>query len=256
MVGTMTRAAWRRSVDYEYLRTADKTMFAWEWLRRTAPYRRTWLRTRMLGPEAQARAAQDFGLVDLPSPRLNALVARPIWRAACDPHVLRARVLTDRCAHTERFDIRQLADDAAIALDDEDAEHWRFGLAGRAIRVDVHGGTLLGGPTLLQFELVGLAAVRPKLAPLDLLVGAALMTRPRAAAACAARTDRWIAELRAADALAAGASQQDIARALFSAAVPPAAWRAGNESYRLRAQRLVRAARARLRTPLDPAWFR
>lgn len=257
MIGTgAPHAAWRRGDLYDYLRTAERSMFAWEWLRRTAAYRRRWARARRSGRAAQDRAAQAFGLVVLAPPALTAPEAKPIWRAARDPHVLRAQVSSAAAPPPELFDIRLLASGADIGFDGDDAEHWRIDVAGHAVRIDVHGGTLLGGPTLLQFELLGLAAIRPKLAPLDRLVRGAITLRPELAPPHEARAARWIDELRTADALADGASQHEIARALFDRCVPASGWRADGESYRLRVQRLVRAARARLRNPLDRTWFR
>lgn len=249
-------AAWRRGAHYDYLFAAERPMFAWEWLRRTAAYRHSWTRTRGSGPAVQTRAAHAFGLVALAPPMLTAAEARPIWHAERDPHVLRAQVASGTTVIDELLDIRTLAVGAEIGLDGDDAEHWRIVVAGHAIRIDVHGGTLLGGPTLLRFELLGLATARPKLTPLDLLARGALMVRPQPAAPHEARAARWIDELRTADALADGASQQEIARALFARSLPATGWRGEGESYRLRVQRLVRAARARLRNPLDLSWFR
>lgn len=249
-------AAWRRGALYDYLHAAQRPMFAWEWLRRTPAYRQCWARTRGSGLAAQVRAAHGFGLVALAPPTLTAFEARPIWQAERDPHVLRAQVSSGASTSRELLDIRMLAACAEIGFDGDDSEHWRILVAGHAIRVDVYGGTLLGGPTLLQFEVLGLASVRPKLSPLDLLVRGALALHPGPSPPHEARAQRWIDELRTADALAEGASQQEIARALFARTVPAAGWRAESESYRLRVQRLVRAARARLRNPLDRAWFR
>ncbi|MES2338752.1 MAG: DUF2285 domain-containing protein [Pseudomonadota bacterium] len=249
------RAAWRRGDLYDYLHAVEKPMFAWEWLRRTSAYRRAWARACRDGPVAQGRAAFAFGLVTLLSPRLAAPDARPIWRAGCDPHVLQAHVSSDVSGCRDLLDIRRLARAAEFAFAGEDAEHWRIEIAGHAVRIDVHDGTLLGGPTPLRFELFGLEAARPQLPPLDLLIRAALDLQPRPKPPHEPRAARWIGELRTADALAAGASQQEIARAMFDRSVPAHDWRAQGESYRLRVQRLVRAARARLRTPLDPRWF-
>lgn len=57
------------------------------------------------------------------------------------------------------------------------------------------------------------------------------------------------------DALLAGASQQAIARELFGDAIAPSRWRVKSASYRLRVQRLVKAARRYLAEPLGGPWF-
>lgn len=250
-------AVWRRGADYAYLLGGERTMFAWEWLRRSPAYRDSWARTRSASDAGQQRAAEAFGLVALVPPSLPAPAARPLWRAARDPHVLPARVAEGLADRRELLDIRALPGGIDVGFDSEDAEHWRIEIAGRVIRVDVRGGTLLGGPTLLRFELTGLAGARPKLPPLDLLARAGPTGPARAIAPPReARARRWIAELRTADALEDGATQQDIARALFGRGLGSGPWRGNDDSQRLRAQRLVRIARARLRHPLDPLWFR
>lgn len=258
MVGGRVRAAdWRRGDDYEYLRGVERPMFAWEWLRRTRRYRELWRETRGLDQARRASAAHQVGLVELLPPALSAAEAVPVWRAERDPRVIAAAAASGpEMAPEDRLDIRSFADLAMLALDDEDAEHWRFGTAARSVRLDVTQGTLLGGPTALRFELAGLARLRPKLAPLDLLIRLAAPSVPSLAPPRDPRAARWITELRTADALAAGAHQQAIARALFGAAVPVGGWRREGESYRLRVQRLVRAAQARLLQPLAESWFR
>lgn len=250
------RAAWRRGADYAYLLGAERAMFAWEWLRRSPSYRESWAQSRRSSPDNQLLTAHQFGLVVLVPPTLTGPEARPIWHAAQDAHVLSALVAREQISARDLLDVRALPGGIDIAFDEEDAEHWRIELAGRVVRIDVRGGTLLGGPTLLRYELSGLASVRPKLQPLGMLVRAALGDPTRAAAPREARAARWITELRTADALADGASQQDIARALFGSSINTERWRAEGESFRLRVQRLVRIARTRLRHPLDPAWFR
>lgn len=127
--------------------------------------------------------------------------------------------------------------------------HW-------AIRLDLHDGTLLGGPLLIEHRLTGLRSLDTRLKALSQLaelarkgdLPASLIPRERRAA-------QWILELRIGDALLAGASQQDMARRLFGGAVAPDRWRLESTAYRLRIQRLVRRARARLADPLAGPWF-
>lgn len=251
------RAGWRSGAPYAYLLGVERSLFAWEWLRRTTAYRHSWAAHRGASFDRQARAAHGFGLVSLIAPDLAGPEARPVWLVSRDPHVLAAHVAAGSADDRDLLDIRQLAANAIVAFDDDDAEHWRFEVRGKTVRIDVRDGTLLGGPTLLRFELVGLALLQPKLAPLDRLVRATLSDEggssvPRRES----RAARWIEELRTADALADGATQQEIARSLYPQALPASGWRGAGDSYRLRIQRLVRTARIRLRHPLDPDWFR
>ncbi len=68
------------------------------------------------------------------------------------------------------------------------------------------------------------------------------------------RTARWIAELRTADAMAAGAPTRAIAEALFGIDAG-ISWRLDQESYRSRTRRLMRTARQRLQVPVVDYWF-
>jgi hypothetical protein len=57
------------------------------------------------------------------------------------------------------------------------------------------------------------------------------------------RASRWITQLRVHDAVAAGASQREIAAALFGDTIIGQRWRCEAPSHRLRIQRLVATAR-------------
>lgn len=73
---------------------------------------------------------------------------------------------------------------------------------------------------LLDHHLRGLAGTEPKLAALHQLVALARQgDMPPLLAPREARAPRWIMELRTADALAAQASQQEMARAFFGTAI-------------------------------------
>jgi hypothetical protein len=249
------RFDWRRGALYDYLLGVERSRLAWEWLRRTERYRRGWARSRALGAAERARLARRFQLVDLIHPELSAAVARPIWRAEHDPHVIEAAPSTAPLPPEDRFDIRQLARLAAVGIDDDDVEHWRIGTAAMSLRLDMTAGTLLGGPTGLSYQLSGVERLHWKLPPLQLLLRLGRSPDAPLGQANEVRAKRWIAELRTADALREGAHQQDIARVLFGPAVP-AEWRSDSDSYRYRVQRLVRKVRERLANPLAAEWFR
>lgn len=247
------RSGWQRGESYSYLLSVERSIFAWEWLRRTPDYRRAWDRSRGEPIAAQARLAAKFGLQELIAPSLSGAAARPIWKETVDPRVLNA-VPGEATARADRIDLWQLWAWAVVAVCD-DVEHWRFGNQSFSIRIDLRSGTLLGGEAALAFQLDGLARLAPKLAALDLLMR--LADRPDVPPAVPAerRAARWIAELRVADALAASATQQEMARVLLGPAVLLDGWREAGESHRLRIQRLVRSARRRLAAPLSPLWF-
>ncbi|WP_141237092.1 DUF2285 domain-containing protein [Sphingopyxis sp. GW247-27LB] len=243
---------WLLASEYAPLLFADRRSFAWEWLRRSAPYRAAW-RDREVGEIVPS----DFGLMRLEDPDLATPYARPIWTPALDPRVLRSKAADHQPAsESNLLDIRDLADYVSVAVDETNAEHWLLSDGHWVIRLDLHDGTLLGGPLFLDYQIGGLVDTGPKISALQQLValatGGELPTslKPRET-----RAPRWILELRTADAIAAGAAQQEIAQAFFGSAVAPERWRKESSPYRSRVQRLVKAAQRRLADPLCGPWF-
>lgn len=180
-------------------------------------------------------------------PRRDAVGARLIWAAALDPEILVARAIPAGAASPDRFDPRRFKGIFTLAVDPSGREHAVFSDGFRHIRLDLAEGSLASGdPVLLQYSLSGLvgAATESRLMPLRRLVGLcrtgrflpALFPRdPRAA--------RLIEALRVHDALAAGASQRDIAAHFFGSERVPGDWRVASDSLRSRVRRLIREAR-------------
>lgn len=154
----------------------------------------------------------------------------------------------------DQFDILRLAPSAHVVIGNEGNEHWLLSNGCWLLRLDIVEGTLLGGPALLRFRLRGMTDLPPRLKALGDL--AELWATPRAGLkTCATRRrQRWISELRTADALEQGASHRQIARGLFGEAVQNG-WRLDSDAYRLRVQRLARAAKIRLNLPVSRSWF-
>lgn len=247
-VSTNSTENWRSGAPYTALMRADRRSFAWEWLRRHRPYRRAW-EERHLPPAA-------FGLLAFEDPDRPTPLARPIWTRERDPRVIDSGPASRTDRSDDLIDIRAFADIVTVEIDEHDAEHWLLSDGHWAVRLALHDGTLLAGPALLEHRLVGLASAAPKIQALRQLIALArdgdmpASLRPREV-----RAPRWILELRTADGLAAGASQQKLARAFFGTAISDRDWRTRSAPYRLRVQRLVRAARQRLADPLGGPWF-
>lgn len=131
-----------------------------------------------------------------------------------------------------------------------DGEHWLFGTAARPLRLDIESGSLCGGPVALTVHIARFDAAA--LVALSRLVSLAREGRWRPSHFPAERrARRWSQVLRAHDALLAGASQRDIADALFGTA-GIANWRINAAPWRRRSQRLVEAARrAAMSEPAD-----
>ncbi|HEX4693599.1 MAG TPA: DUF2285 domain-containing protein [Sphingomonas sp.] len=111
------------------------------------------------------------------------------------------------------------------------------------IRIDVAAGSMLaGGSVVLHYELAGLASAAPKILPLRRLIDLC-RTRRFAVSLYPAdrRIERWIVALRVHDAIAAGASQSEIAHVLFGDDSSDAGRR--SDSLRSRVRRLAAEAK-------------
>lgn len=245
-------ADWRLPQAYAELLTSDRRVFAWEWLRRSSHYRQLWDDRAVASTDTLA----EIGLLGWVDPALAAPAARPIWSIERDPRVLRGRPAANDSPADDLFDVRDVAAFVSVEIDGSGNEHWLLSDGHWAIRLDLHDGTLLGGPVLVEHRITGLQSARPKLESLKQFVVLAekgrlpgsMMPKERKAA-------HWIMELRVGDALLAGANQQAIARELFGDAIAPSRWRVESASYRLRVQRLVKAAQRYLIEPLAGPWF-
>lgn len=245
-------ANWAQDRPYAALKKADRNAFAWEWLRRTTAYREAWAQHE-LDAYAQSRAHQ-FGLERLEDPDIGAPFARILWTAAIDPAVIQAVVIDPFAAEADQVDLRLLSHLVTLFVDSNDIEHILLSDGVRGLRIDVIDGTLIGCPSALAYALQGLSQLRGPIAALNRLAVLVMQGRFENQSD-AGRRDRWILELRVADALGSGASYQQIARGIFGELIPDRQWRGADSSYRYRVQRLVRIARTRLLQPLDSQWF-
>lgn len=243
---------WFEPDGYNALLRCDRRAFAWEWLRRNRYYRRLWAARESL----PADAPKCVGLVGWVDPALGSPTARPIWSTRTDPKVLRGHLASRKAAATDLFDIRAFAPFVSVEIDADRTEHWLFSDGHWIIRLDVQGGSLLGGPAMLEYHLNGVQSAKSKLEALrQFLVLSEKGWLPTSMIPREQRAARWIMELRVGDAMLAGATEQEIARGLFRDMIAQKRWRQENSSLRLRVQRLVRIARNRLCDPLGGPWF-
>ncbi|KFG89445.1 hypothetical protein BV98_002774 [Sphingobium herbicidovorans NBRC 16415] len=245
-------ANWRFPEAYGGLLVSDRRAFAWEWLRRSPLYRTLWKNRARVSDER----LESLGLHGWIDPALSASEARPIWSVVRDPRVLRGRPARVDSPADDLFDVRDVAPFVSVEIDAEKTEHWLLSDGHWAIRLDLHDGTLLGGPILVEHRISGLQSAKPKLEALRQFVVLAESGRlPRSMMPRERKAAQWILELRVGDAILSGATQQEMARILFGAVIASRRWRIENASHRLRVQRLVRIARRRLADPLSGPWF-
>ena len=183
------------------------------------------------------------GFIFAEHPDIAAPEARILWQAELDPGALIVDAMPVPAVHPDAVDMAALRPWLTLVID-EAGEHAVLSDGWHHIRIDVQCGSLSSdAPVLLHYRLRGIATLEPKLLPLHRLVdlyrrrrfSVSLYPRER-------RIERWMLALRVHDAVAAGATQREIARVLFGRdpAEPDAV---EGDSLRSRVRRLVREAR-------------
>ena len=233
-------ADWKEAEDYALLLHADRSVFAWEWLRRDPGYRAaadaaTRLRRGEPSPEA-------WGLHRFEPPDRAAPDARPVWSAGTYAYVLRADAAAP-AGERDAFDLQQLSGLSTIVSGRAGCEHLLIGDGLRTIRLDIEGRSLAHGAAHLRYRLEGLAAAERPLLTLRRFLAVCRTGRlSRSLHVPEVRARRWILMLRAWDAMTAGAGQREIAALLLSPSAKARRWRTESPSLRSQAQRLARGA--------------
>lgn len=234
---------WRDAQAYAPLLGAERSLHAWEWLRRDPVYRAAARAAALGAGDARRGGAERWGLHRFEHPERAVPHARPVWRADRHPPVLPA-VAGGRPAAADAFDLGRFSDISVLVRSPEGAEHLLLSDGRRTLRLDVRAGSLATGPVELRYLLAGFASAEAPLLTLRRLLAlqrtgcfARSLHRPET------RARRWILMLRARDALDDGADQRDIAEALLSREAAGPRWRSRVSSLRSRAQRLVHGAR-------------
>lgn len=236
---------WRDRAAYAPLLGADRSLFAWEWLRRDRDYRAA-AEAALEAASGQCRGdpgAAVFGLLAFEDPQRSVPHARPLWRSDVHPLVLPV-ARGEEASPDDQFDLCRFADFASLVAT-ERAEHLLLSDGLRSIRLDGPPGAFSAGPVCLRYLVEGLAAAAPRL--LNLRRFLALCRSgdfSRLLHPDEPRARRWILMLRAWDGLAVDAGQREIAGELLSRSASAPHWRDREPSVRSQAQRLVRSARA------------
>ncbi len=170
--------------------------------------------------------------------------ARILWRADLDPGTLRVRASPADGRHPDAVDVTRLAPWLTI-LSGTDGEHVVLSDGWHHIRIDIEQGSLGDGQAvILEYVLAGVPSAEQKILPLRRLLD--LYRRGRFSPSLWAadrRVTRWILVLRVLDAIAAGASQREIARVLFGDIEAGGGDGRRSDSLRSRVRRLVAEAR-------------
>jgi len=177
-------------------------------------------------------------------PSLDATRARLLWHADLDPGVLRVRAVPSLAGNPDAIDPAELAPWLTL-VSDAAGEHAVLSNGWQHIRLDIEQGSLGQGAVVLEYLLRGLAAAEPQILPLRRLLDLARRRRFRADFYPPdRRIGRWLMALQVHDALRAGASQREVAHALFDADVTSQDYDRRADSLRSRIRRLAREATA------------
>ncbi len=172
-----------------------------------------------------------------------------IWHADFDPGTIAVTAWPTDPRNPDCVRIDRLAPWLAIAVDAQAREHALLSDGWHHIRFDVEQGRLAGEQAvLLHYRLQNVASAEARLLPLRRFLHLYRHHRfGRSLYPPDPRIDRWIEMLRAHDALLAGASQREIAAALYGADRIARDWGEASDSLRSRIRRLVRDAHAMAR---------
>ena len=181
-----------------------------------------------------------WGFTFFEAPETDCPSARLLWHARLDPGVLVVEASPALSHKSDAFDLDRFEAFAIVAKDMSGKEHIALSNGYRRIRMDVVSGTLLEGPVVLTHRLSGLSGLNPKLRALRRLIA---LTRTQLFGASlfpvASQTTRLVAALQVFDGLLAGASQRDIAAALYGQERVATEWNSASDSMRSRVRRLI-----------------
>ena len=237
-------APWTCWAAYVYALHLEPASRAWEYLRRNPRYARDWMRFRR---GTSQRIAARWGLAVLIDPRLDARETSPVWAIWAPAPV---RLVRDeypsaegRGAPGDHFSIWHLAGRKSLFGDGADLQlmirsgpqsaqlHVADGLcAGDRFAYQIPAGAAQGAAlrTVAAFHALHSAPSGGRQRPVD---------RP-------GRTDLFHARaLQVLDGLAAGASQRELAEAIFGPAAVARGWRPDG-ALRAQVRYLIRRARA------------
>lgn len=224
---------WQDPQCYDWLDALPRRALAWEFLRRNANYRQSYVRI-----EAQQTITPAWPLVRAEDPDRDARSAQPLWRSdACDEVLaLRAAPPLDD-ALLARLSLSRLRCRVVVTRHEAmNRVHLLFAQAGRYLQLEIQG----------QTDLEAAALLMPAVAPRPLAEKRALALRRLADLAdCGElrahlyRAGRFKRLLQVLDGAMAGARHREIAAAVFGAERIARDWRTGENHLRDHIRRAI-----------------
>ncbi len=188
---------------------------------------------------------QPWGVYFVTPPQADLVSSLVMWRADFDPAVVAAEGVPARGGDRDALDVSRLARPVLVATGEPSWEYLLIGDGTGQIRLDIRGGTVLEGPVRLNYDFEGASAIAAKLQTVQRLL--ALMRKgrwPRRLSRISQRARRWMMAVRTFDGCTDGASQREIAAALFGEAVVKRDWDGPSTYLRSRTRRLVNLGKA------------
>ena len=236
--------AWTCSAAYAYTLHLEPGSRAWEYLRRNPRYVRDWVRYRR---KASHRIAARWGLGALVDPQLDARQVSPVWSIAAPSPVTLVRdetcVQRKRAMVAELFSLWRLAGRKSLF---EDGGGLRLVARSLPQEVQMRLGGHLGDGDRFAYQIPGAADDR-------VVLGAVTAFRALIPVSGGGRepplgrpgrADLFhVRALQVLDGLAAGASQRELAIALFGITAVARAWQPDG-ALRAQVRYLIRRARA------------
>ena len=178
------------------------------------------------------------------NPLRDAPSARIVWHASLDPGILTVDAEPADPDHPDSLSVERLAPWLTLVAGRDGTEHVVLSNGLRRIRLDVLSGSLDGqAAVLLNFRISGMMGARQKVAPLRQLVSVHRHRRfGNSVFPAEPRMKRWLTVLRVHDAIASGASHQDIGLAFYGRERVATGWDTGSDSLRSRIRRFASEA--------------
>lgn len=145
----------------------------------------------------------------------------------------------------DAFDIRHFRDLATVLRCPDGHELLLFSDGNHRIQLDITLGSVLDGPVRFRYELSGFKHIETKILTLRCFLLLRRLGRfPLGLFTPERRARRWIIALQAYDGVQSGASQREIAAALFGENIVQDDWHGRSDYLRLRVQRAIRHGRS------------
>lgn len=226
---------WRSGAAYLYILRLNSQALAWEYLRRNPDYRAAWRGSRTAAP-----AADQWNLAQLENPAVDGLRARPLWRTS-DGHALRILAATPTTSDALPFELWKLAGQKALVHDGHVLKAWVLG-TDRTLLLTLDLCLADGDPfeyLVPSGPLLADACATAHLINTRFSVDRQHAQALRTSVAAAVH----LRSLQALDGAQAGASQREIATALYGVARVQRDWTPDGD-LRARTRYCIRRARA------------